>query len=182
MQAERHGAARRVASMGLLLALAIALNLAENLLPALPMLPPGVKLGLSNVATIYCLFYLGAGEAVCIAGLKSAFVLITRGVTAGVLSFSGGILSVLVMMAARKLFRKRYAFISIAGAITHNLGQLCAAALILKSAAVFYYLPVLLAAGAVMGFVTAALVKIAVPALGRVSASLHMENNSGKDG
>ena len=35
--------------MGLLLALAVALNLAESMVPPLPVLPPGVKLGLSNL-------------------------------------------------------------------------------------------------------------------------------------
>ena len=67
-------AAYRAASMGLLLALTIVLNWLENLIPALPMLPPGVKLGLSNLAVIYTLFYLGSGAAFCLAALKSGFV------------------------------------------------------------------------------------------------------------
>ena len=71
--------------MGLLLALAMALNLAESMVPPLPVLPPGVKLGLSNLVTVYCLFYLGSGEAWGIAVLKSGFVFLTRGVTAGLL-------------------------------------------------------------------------------------------------
>lgn len=137
MQAERPSAARRAAVMGLLLALAVALNLAESFLPALPMLPPGVKPGLSNIVTIYGLFYLGAGNALCIAVLKSTFVLITRGVTAGALSVSGGILSVLAMLAVRKLLTDKEAVISISGAVFHNFGQLCVAAFMLKSTAVF---------------------------------------------
>ena len=82
MQAEK---IRRLAAMGLLTALAAALNFAENLIPALPMAPPGVKLGLSNIVVAYCLFYLGGREALCIALLKSGFVLLTRGMTAGAL-------------------------------------------------------------------------------------------------
>ena len=182
MQAERPSAARRAAVMGLLLALAVALNLAESFLPALPMLPPGVKPGLSNIVTIYGLFYLGAGNALCIAVLKSTFVLITRGVTAGALSVSGGILSVLAMLAVRKLLTDKEAVISISGAVFHNFGQLCVAAFMLKSTAVFYYLPVLLAAGVLMGWVTSALLRVALPVLGRVAVPSYIEKHSGKDG
>ena len=45
--------AGRVAFTGLLAALAIALSFLEGLLPPLPMMPPGAKLGLSNLATMY---------------------------------------------------------------------------------------------------------------------------------
>ena len=91
MQAESK--ARKAASMGLLMALAIALNFLENLIPALPAMPLGVKLGLSNIVVAYCLFYLGGREALFVAVLKSGFVLLTRGVVAGAASISGGLLS-----------------------------------------------------------------------------------------
>ena len=50
---------KRLALMGLLFALAMALSFLESLLPALPMLPPGIRLGLSNIVTMYALFVLG---------------------------------------------------------------------------------------------------------------------------
>ena len=49
---------KRFALMGLLFALAMALSFLESLLPALPMLPPGIRLGLSNIVTMYALFAL----------------------------------------------------------------------------------------------------------------------------
>ena len=67
-------AARSVAFLGLMFALAMALSLLESMIPALPMLPPGVKLGLSNIVTMYCLFFLGARSAFTVAALKSCFV------------------------------------------------------------------------------------------------------------
>ena len=184
MRVERvRAAARRAASMGLLLALAMALNLAESMVPPLPVLPPGVKLGLSNLVTVYCLFYLGSGEAWGIAVLKSGFVFLTRGATAGALSLAGGVLSLCAMAAARRLFAGRYFPVSMAGAVFHNIGQLCAAAVLLKNAAVFYYLPVLLAAGALMGWATAALLRAVMPALKRVAAApINDKKHSGKDG
>lgn len=176
-------AAYRAASMGLLLALTIVLNWLENLIPALPMLPPGVKLGLSNLAVIYTLFYLGSGAAFCLAALKSGFVFLTRGVTAGLLSGAGGLFSLIAMLALLKVCRERYIPCSIAGGVFHNVGQLCMAAMLLKNAAVFYYLPILLAAGALMGWVTAALLRAVMPALRRIPAfSIPKGKHSGKDG
>ena len=43
----------RVALTGLLAALALALSFLEGLLQPLPMMPPGAKLGLSNIASMY---------------------------------------------------------------------------------------------------------------------------------
>ncbi len=48
----RNQKVKRLALMGLLFALAMALSFLESLLPALPMLPPGIRLGLSNIITM----------------------------------------------------------------------------------------------------------------------------------
>lgn len=170
--------------MGLLMALAVALNFAENLIPALPMMPPGIKLGLSNIVVAYCLFYLGKTDALAIAVLKSGFVLLTRGVTAGAMSIAGGLLSLCIMLLARWLTRPgkfRYFYVSVPGAVAHNIGQLFMAAFLLKNTAVFYSLPVLLIAGILMGCITAILLRAVLPALGRVSAVGGKMEDSGKD-
>lgn len=164
--------ARRVASMGLFMALAIALNFLENLIPALPAMPPGVKLGLSNIVVAYCLFYLGGRDALCVAVLKSGFVLLTRGAVAGAASISGGLLSLAVMAVALRFSGtgpSRYFTVSIPGAVFHNIGQLLAVSILLKNTAVFYSLPVLFLAGVLMGCVTAVLLRIVLPALRRVT-------------
>ncbi len=62
--------ASKVAFLGLLFALSVVLSLVESSLA--PMVPvPGVKLGLSNIVTMYCLFCLGWREAYSLAALKS---------------------------------------------------------------------------------------------------------------
>ena len=87
------------------------------------------------------------------------------------------------MLALLKVCRERYVPCSIAGGVFHNVGQLCMAAMLLKNAAVFYYLPILLAAGALMGWVTAALLRAVMPALCRIPAfSIPKGKHSGKDG
>lgn len=94
----RNRKVKRLALMGLLFALAMALSFLESLLPALPMLPPGIRLGLSNIVTMYALFVLGPVSGYTIAVLKSLFVLLTRGAVAAAMSASGGIASVTVML------------------------------------------------------------------------------------
>jgi heptaprenyl diphosphate synthase len=161
--------ANMVATMGLMLALVLALSFLEHMLPPLPMTPPGVNLGLSNIVTMYCVFFWGAGRAFGIAALKSAFVALTRGLVAGFLSLSGGLLSVLITVLLLMLFKRRasYIFTGVCGAVAHNIGQISAASLIL-SENVFYYMPVLIVSGILMGSITGLLLSVLLPVFGRM--------------
>lgn len=157
--------AKKVAFLGLMFAMSVTLSFLESLIPVSGLLPPGVKLGLSNIITMYTLFFLSAKYAYSIAVLKSLFVLITRGVTAGFLSALGGLLSVTVMLIVMLVFKKStYLTTSIIGAVAHNIGQLIGS-LILLGPAVLYYSPILLVSGVVMGVVTGLVLKVVMPAL-----------------
>ena len=166
---------RFLAFMGLMLAMAVALSFLEGLIPAIPALPPGVKLGLSNIVTMYALFFLGPLPAAVIVVLKSGFVLLTRGVVAFLLSLSGGILSVLVMIAVLAVTRRKasYLLVSVFGAVFHNIGQLITASLLTQPSLFLAYLPVLLLSGVGMGIITGAILKIVLPALGRLKNSIY---------
>ena len=148
-----------------MLAIMMVVAFFEQMLPPLPLLPPHVKLGLSNVITMYCFFFVGKKYTVILLILKSSFVLLTRGQIAFLLSLTGGMLSILVIVALVFLFRTKvsYMVISIAGAIFHNIGQLTALSLIFRNNFVFYYLPILLISGIIMGSVTGTLLKIVMP-------------------
>lgn len=158
---------QRMVLTALLFAVALVLSLVENALPALPLPVPGVKLGLSNIAVMYALFFLNKRDAYAIAVLKGVFVLITRGWVAGLLSLSGGLLSLTVMVLLFLLFREKisYLLLSIAGAIFHNAGQLAAVSVLYGTGYVLLYLPVLLPAGIAAGIVTATLLRFILPAL-----------------
>ena len=162
---------KRLALMGLLFALAMALSFLESLLPALPMLPPGIRLGLSNIVTMYALFVLGPVSGYTIAVLKSLFVLLTRGAVAAAMSASGGIASVTVMLLLSLLpgIRRQYLLLSVFGGAAHNVGQLIAARFIIGNQYVWYYLPVLLAAGLLMGAITGMALRVVMPYLDRLS-------------
>jgi heptaprenyl diphosphate synthase len=73
-------------------------------------------------------------------------------------SLAGGLLSFLVMLLLKKTGGFSAIGVSIAGGVSHNIGQILVAAAVLKSSGVFYYLPVLMSAGiltgALMGILT----------------------------
>ncbi len=165
----KHQGAYRVAFPGLMLAMALVLSFFESMLPALPFLPVGVKLGLSNIVTMYCLFFMGAKTAFAVAVLKAFFVLLTRGAVGAALSLSGGLCSVCLMLLFKRLPGLGNRLISIIGAISHNLGQLVLAAVILKSVYTFYYLPVMILSGVGMGLITGILLRFVMPYLKNVN-------------
>ena len=171
MSHTRHGGvAREVSLMGLLFATAMILSFLESILPVLPMLPPGFKLGLSNIVTMYALFTLGPREGIVIALLKSGFVFLTRGVVSSVMSLSGGVASVLCMLLIARLLagKKDYLLLSVFGACAHNAGQILAAIFILGTTAVAAYLPVVILAGVGMGIITGKMLQVVLPHINRL--------------
>lgn len=157
---------KKIVFLGIMLAMIITLTALEHMLPPIPLLPPNVRLGLSNIVTMYCVFFVGRVSAVTLNVLKSLFVLLTRGIVAGVLSLCGGLLSILLIILLASVFREKisYAAVSVAGAIAHNIGQYAAVSVILAAPFV-YYLPVLLVSGVVMGLLTGTMLRALLPVL-----------------
>lgn len=162
---------KRLALMGLLFALAMALSFLESLLPALPMLPPGIRLGLSNIVTMYALFVLGPVSGYTIAILKALFVLLTRGAVAAAMSAAGGVFSVTIMLLLSLLpgIKGQHLLLSVFGGAAHNIGQLVMARFIINNQYVWYYFPVLLAAGLLMGAITGMALRVVLPYLNRLN-------------
>lgn len=162
---------KRVATLGMMFALMSVLSFLEGTLVPLLGLPPGVKLGLANIVVMYALFFLGGKSAITLAVLKGMFSFLTRGVTAGVLSLTGGILSVLFMLLLKKHWYGVTNFIlSVCGAVMHNCGQLLAIRLFLmQSTYTIYYLPILLISGLVMGGITSVTLNTLLPALEKLN-------------
>ena len=161
---------KKIAFIGIMLAIIMALSALEHMLPPLPLLPPNVKLGLSNIITMYCVFFISRAQAVTLNIAKSFFVLLVRGPVAAALSFCGGMLSICVIIMLILIFRERisYAAASVAGAIAHNTGQLIAVSFILYSPYIIYYLPVLIISGVIMGMITGTLLKVVMPVLNNI--------------
>ena len=146
-------ASGRVAFTGLLAALALALSFLEGLLPPLPMMPPGAKLGLSNIATMYAAGTLGLPSALFLAVFKGLFSLMTRGGMAGMMSLSGGVVSTFLMWLLLKKTKVSLGVVGVCGALAHNAAQLCVA-YFLTSTSVLFYVPFLLLFGVLTGLLT----------------------------
>ena len=154
--------------MGLMLALAAALQFLESMIP-IP-LPLGVKPGISSIVVMVVLVKFGFLSAMTLAVLKSGFVFITRGATAFCMSVSGGVLSVAVMGAVLILSRRSkngtgILLMSVLGGVSHNIGQLAAASVFMGSVMTFSYLPVLVIAGIISGMFTGTVFKFVLPYL-----------------
>ena len=146
-----------------LTAMDLALSYLENLFPLALAIPiPGVKLGLTNIVTVFALYALGPAQALMILTARCLLGAMFAG-NANALLFSllGGFAAMLAMILLVRLERFSVYGVSIGGAAAHNCGQMAAAVLTLGSAAPLYYLPVLLAvslaAGALTGLVAGSL-------------------------
>ena len=161
--------AKRVALFGILGALTIALSLLEGLLPPLPSLPPGAKLGLANIIVLLAACQAGLPSALLLTLLKGAAVFLSRGATACFMSLSGGILSTLIVCLLFSLPKRPFglAGISVAGAICHNLGQLLCSRVLMGTPAVWAYTPALLLFALPAGLLTGTVFRLLLPVLRR---------------
>jgi heptaprenyl diphosphate synthase len=142
---------KRIATDGLLLALALILSFIDSLIP-MPIPVAGIKLGLANLAVMAALCLLGPGAAAAVSLVRLLLSLFIFGnASAFLFSLFGASLSLAGMILLRRTGRFGIPGVSMAGAVLHNLGQLTAAGLLTGTAAVVSYLPVLLAAGTVTG-------------------------------
>lgn len=142
----------KVAYLGVFLALALICSYVESLIPFYFGIP-GVKLGLTNVVVVLMLYCVGVKEAFIVSVLRIVLAGFMFGNMFSILySLAGGLCSFLVMWLLKCMKRLGVLPISICGGISHNMGQIVVAAYIVENYHVFYYAPVLLAAGIVTGF------------------------------
>lgn len=162
---------KKVALIGIMAALAIALSYLESLIPAYPGFPPGAKPGLSNIVTMFLAGSVGIGDAFLITAVKALFAGITRGATALFMSLSGGILSTAaacILLRSKKI-NLGHIGIGIICAVCHNIGQLITASVISGTASLIIgYGPLLLVFAVVTGFVTGTILKLVLPALKKI--------------
>ena len=143
--------AGKMTMCALLAALALIFSYIEVLIPFNPGIP-GIKLGIANLVIIIALYYLGPKYAltvnlvrICIAGL------LFNGLFGALYSLSGGLLSWVVMVLLKKTGVFSVTGVSMAGGVSHNLGQLLTAAFIVSNIKVFIYFPVLIFSGLICG-------------------------------
>lgn len=173
---------RNIYTISLFVALACVLQISESLIPH-PI--PGLRLGLANILTLTALVMLGFRSALEITLMRtvlSSFITGTFMSPGFILSFSGAVISTLIMGLLLHVSRKysRYGLsiigISIAGAFTHNMVQLFLAYFILiRHSGIFLFFPWLSIGAVVMGYV------IGITAAGVCRNLEDPEDNRGND-
>ena len=135
---------KRIALLGLLTAIALTIFMIEAQIPAVIPIP-GVKLGLSNIVTVFTVFTLGPWDGVAVLACRIFLGAVFSGNIRTILySAAGGFLSILVTMGLRKVLKENQIWAAgCLGAIAHSVGQMIAAIAITRTPGLLVYLPVL---------------------------------------
>ncbi len=144
---------KTVARMSVMTALAVLLGYVEGLFPP-PVAIQGIKLGLANVIIIMMLYTAGAKQSCAVAVMKvSLCALLFGSATSFLYSLCGALMSLAVMMIAKRTKFFSIVGVSSLGGIFHNMGQLICAYFFIGKGALLH-IPVLCLCGAVCGVLT----------------------------
>ena len=143
---------KTVAFAGICVALALILAYIEVLLPPLFSAVPGIKMGLPNIIIVFLLYRRGPVLAGVVSLLRILLVSMLFGNAMALMySLAGGVLSLVIMVILRRLNILSPVGVSVAGGVTHNIGQIIMAVLLLDTVQLGYYLAVLAVTGTVAG-------------------------------
>jgi heptaprenyl diphosphate synthase len=154
---------KRLVTLSSLIAVAMILSYVESMIPVfIPI--PGVKVGLSNIATVFALYTLGWPYAICVSVVRvllssllfGSFISLTY-------SLFGAALALIIMIILMKTDIFSPIGISVAGGVFHNAGQVFAACLVMQNIGIsLYMIPLVISgtlAGILIGIVSGILVK-----------------------
>lgn len=162
--------ARQTAALGMFAAAAVLCSYAETLIPFSIIPVPGFKIGLANVVIMLILYRFSFADALVVNVVRSIVIaLLLSGLTSAVFSLCGGTLALIAMCAVRRCqFFSIYAA-GVGGAVMHNIGQLLAAAVMLKTVSVFAYLPWLMLCSLICGLLIAVITTLCMSAFDRLT-------------
>jgi heptaprenyl diphosphate synthase len=159
--------AKKIAFLGLMSALALIFSYVEAIIP-FNLGIPGAKLGLANLVVVTALYLFSVKEALLIDIVKILVSSLLFGSALSLMySLSGGLISFAVMVSVKKYCRLSVTGVSILGGVSHNIGQLAVAILVTETLRLSYYLPILLVAGLVTGFLIGLVSDRLIPLLGK---------------
>ncbi len=144
---------KKIATSALMIALAMILSFVESQIPSFFPIP-GIKLGLANIAVIFALYRLSIKDAIVVSLIRVVVVSTLFGTSLTLAySLSGAVLSLLIMVLLKKTDRFSIVGVSVAGGISHNIGQIIMAIILMHNSVISYYLPFLIISGIVTGVV-----------------------------
>lgn len=143
--------AKKVATYGILIALAMVFSYLESLFP-LTIAVPGVKMGLANTVTIFALYRLGLRDACFLSLIRVTLVAILFGnIFSLAFSAVGATVSLAVMYPMSRSARCSQVTVSMAGGVAHNAGQIIVAIFVTGVHQIAWYFPILCLTGTAAG-------------------------------
>ena len=140
--------------LSILVSIGLALSVLESAIP-LPIAMPGARLGLSNMVVLVTIIIFGFKEGIIVSMLKSiVLVLVTGSISSFMYSFSGAILSCIVMYLSYRFFSNVFSLmgVSILGALSHVTAQITVASLMMNNLKMYTYLPFLMLTSIFTGY------------------------------
>ena len=154
---------KKLTVMALLTAIALTIFMVEAQIPALVPIP-GIKLGLSNIITVFAVFAMGPGEAAAILFVRIFLGAVFGGNFSTILySGAGGACAILVTILLRRILTKKQLWVAGAlGAVGHSVGQMAMAVALTATPGLFIYLPVMILCSVITGTFTGLCAQILV--------------------
>ena len=158
---------KTIATGAVLASLALIFSYVEFLIP-ISLGIPGIKPGLANIVIVVALYKLGTRTALMVNATRILLAAALFGsVFSGLYSLAGGLISFVAMVALKRTKLFSTAGVSMAGGVFHNMGQLMIATLLVESAQIFYYFPLLLLSGMATGIFNGILATLILRALNK---------------
>lgn len=157
--------AKRVASLGILLAAASIVFIIESLVPPLIPIAPYVKLGLANVFVLLVIIYFGAWDAFLFVLAKNLLTaLATLSSFSIVFNLAGSLCAYGVMVGLYACVFPRVSIVSVSviGAVVSNIARTGVAAIIMEMPSLYIQLPIVCSFSVLAGVIVGILVILCV--------------------
>lgn len=144
---------KKVAFLGISVALAMTLSFFESLIPPFVAIP-GIKIGLANLVIIFVLYKLSFWAAISVSAVRVVLSSLLFGnLQIFVFSIVGALLSLVGMVLLKKTNLFSHITVSVVGGVLHNIGQIAVAVLWTRTPQIALYLPILLITGTFAGVI-----------------------------
>ena len=146
---------RKLTTLSMLTAIALTIFMVEAQIPTLTPVP-GIKMGLSNIITVFIVFAIGPKEAAAVLFVRIFLGAVFAGNFSTIFySGAGGLCAIAVTILLRKILTNKQLWVAgVCGAIAHSIGQRAMAIAITATPGLIAYLPIMIIASIVSGTFT----------------------------
>lgn len=143
---------KKLTLLSIFTAAALVLSYIEMLLPPIYSAVPGVKIGLANIIIIFLIYKFSFKSAIAVSVVRVVLISLMFGnAVILIYSLAGAVLSLCFMAILKKINCFSVLGVSIVGAVTHNLGQVITAIILMETVQIGYYMVVLSISGTLAG-------------------------------